>query len=101
MNGSPEHRVPHTLNIAFAGTEGESLVLALDMEDVAVASGAACASGSTEPSHVLIAMGIAPEIGVGSIRFSLGFDTREADIDHVVDVLPAVVERVRAEAARS
>lgn len=97
VNGSLEHRVTHTLSVSFDGAEGEALVIALDLENIAVASGAACASGSTQPSHVLLAMGILPERAAGSIRFSLGFDTRSEHIERVLDVLPAVVERVRAE----
>ena len=95
-NGSVEHRMAHTLNVSFAGADGEALVTALDLEDIAVASGAACASGSLEPSHVLLAMGVAPEISGGSIRFSLGVDTQAADIDQVLSVLPELVARVRA-----
>ena len=97
LNGSPEQRVAHTLSVSFEDADGEGLVMALDLEEIAVASGAACASGSTEPSHVLLAMGIRPELAGGSIRFSLGFDTQADQIDRVLDVLPAIVERVRAE----
>ncbi len=97
VNGSLEQRVPHTLSVSFEDADGEGLVMALDVEEIAVASGAACASGSTEPSHVLLAMGIRPELAGGAIRFSLGFDTQAEQIDHVLDVLPAIVERVRAE----
>lgn len=97
LNGSPEHRVPHTLSVSFDAADGEALVIALDLEDIAVASGAACASGSTEPSHVLLAMGIPPQRGAGSIRLSLGVDTQPEHIERVLDVLPAIVERVRAE----
>lgn len=100
VNGSLEHRVPHTLSVSFRGADGEALVEALDLEGIAVASGAACASGSTEPSHVLIAMGIARELGAGAIRLSLGVETQPADIDRVLAVLPEVVARVR-EAERS
>ncbi|MFQ5515390.1 MAG: cysteine desulfurase family protein [Myxococcota bacterium] len=99
-NGSPKHRVPHTLNVAFEGADAEALVAALDLEGIAVASGAACASGSTEPSHVLAAMGLPPERGRGAIRFSLGVPTCEAEIGRVLDVLPGVVERVRSEVSR-
>jgi cysteine desulfurase len=96
-NGSLQHCVTHTLNVSFEDADGEALVVALDMEDIAAASGAACASGSTEPSHVLLAMAVPPELGAGSIRFSLGFDSEEAHVDGLLDVLPAVVERVRLE----
>jgi cysteine desulfurase len=96
-HGSREHRLSHVLSVSFAGSDGEALVQALDLEGIAVAAGAACASGSLEPSHVLLAMGIAPEIGGGSIRISLGFDTRPSDIDRMLEVLPGIVERVRKE----
>jgi cysteine desulfurase len=96
-NGSPEHRLAHVLSVSFADSDGEALVQALDLEGIAVAAGAACASGSLEPSHVLLAMGVAPEVGGGSIRISLGFDTRESDVEHLLEVLPGIVERVRKE----
>jgi cysteine desulfurase len=97
LNGSETHRLGHTLNAAFERAHGEALVQALDLEGVAVSSGAACASGSTDPSPVLLAMGLSPALALGSIRFSLGFESTEEEIERVVDLLPAVVERVRAE----
>ncbi len=100
VNGSTTARLPHTLNAAFLGADGETLVEALDLAGIAVASGAACASGSTETSHVLLGMGIPPEVGLGSIRFSLGADTRDAHITRVLEVLPEIVERVRGEKAQ-
>lgn len=100
VNGSMTRRLPHTLNVAFLGADAEILVEALDLAGIAVASGAACASGSTEASHVLLAMGIAPEIALSSIRFSLGVDTREDQITSVLERLPDIVERVRGEKAR-
>ncbi len=96
-NGALEHCVTHTLSVSFEDAEGEALVLALDLEGFAVATGAACASGSTEPSHVLVAMGVAPELGAGSLRFSLGCDTTADEIEGILGVLPDVVARVRAE----
>lgn len=95
QNGSLVHRVPHTLNVSFPGADSEALVEALDLEEIAVASGAACASGSTEPSHVLGAMGLPPERSTSAIRISLGAPTRDDEIDRLISVLPAVVERVR------
>jgi cysteine desulfurase len=86
----------NTLNVCFPGIEGEALMLALDMEGIAVGTGSACASGSGEPSHVLAAMGCPPELARGALRFSLGAYTRAEDIDRVGDVLPAIVERLRA-----
>jgi cysteine desulfurase len=88
--------VPNTLNVCFPGIDGESLMLALDMEGISAATGSACASGSDEPSHVLTAMGCRPEVARGSIRFSLGKYTRPEDVRKVLEVLPAVVEKLRA-----
>jgi cysteine desulfurase len=96
LNGHPTKRLPNTLNISFEFVEGESLVLSLDMEGIAVSSGSACTSGSLEPSHVLLAMGVPPDVAQGSVRFSLGRDNTQADIDYVLEVLPRVVERLRA-----
>jgi cysteine desulfurase len=95
QNGSLLHRVAHTLNVSFPGADSEALVEALDLEGVAVASGAACASGSTEPSHVLLAMGTPADRSTSAIRFSLGFGTRHDEVDQVLAILPGVVERVR------
>lgn len=94
-NGHPTERLPHTANLAFLGVEAESLILALDLNGVGVASGAACSSGSLEPSHVLIAMGLPRERVESSIRFSLGRGTTPAEIDRVLEVLPPMVERMR------
>jgi cysteine desulfurase len=96
-NGAAAETLPHVLNVAFEGADSEALVASLDLEGIAVAAGAACASGSLEPSHVLLAMGIAPALGRGAIRFSLGVGTEEADVERVIDLLPGIVERVRAE----
>jgi cysteine desulfurase len=94
-NGAREHSLAHTLNVSFAGASGEALVEALDLEGIAVATGAACHAGSTEPSHVLSAMGLSPELGASAIRFSLGPGIDDAAIARVLDVLPGVVARVR------
>jgi cysteine desulfurase len=75
--------------------EGESLLLNLDLEGIAVSSGSACTSGSLDPSHVLLAMGIPPEIAQSSIRFSLGWNNTEEDVDYVIEVLPKIVQRLR------
>ncbi len=95
-NGHREYRLPSTSNISFQGTDDESLILALDLEGIAVAAGAACTSGSLEPSHVLRAMGGDPDIDGGAIRFSLGAGTSDAEIDRVLELLPRLVERIRA-----
>jgi cysteine desulfurase len=100
QNGSRKDHLPNTLSVSFPDVDGETLVEALDLEGVAVSSGAACASGSTDPSHVLLAMGLSPELASGSIRFSLGFDTKAEQIEQILDLLPGVVERVRAETGR-
>jgi cysteine desulfurase len=94
-NGSTEARVSHVLNVSFPAAPADALVAALDLEGIAVAAGAACASGSPEPSHVLRAMGIPRDRSRSAIRVSLGFDTQEDDVGRLIDVLPRVVERVR------
>ncbi len=100
VHGACAERLPQTLSVGFAGADGEALVQALDLEGIALSLGAACASGSLEPSHVLLAMGVPSALASASLRFSLGFDTREDEIERVLDLLPVVVERVRAESRR-
>jgi cysteine desulfurase len=95
VNGHPESRVPHILNVSVKGVEGESLLLGLDALGVAASSGSACTSGTLDPSHVLTAMGIPPEIAHGSVRFSLGRENTVEDVDYVLDVFPQVVKRFR------
>ncbi len=94
-NGHPTERLPHTANLAFTAVEAESLIVALDLCGVGVSSGAACSSGSLEPSHVLAAMGLPRERVNGSVRFSLGRWTTAEEIDHVLEALPPIVERMR------
>lgn len=95
INGHPEKRLYNTLNLCVKYVEGESMLLHLDFEGICVSSGSACTSGSLEPSHVLLAIGIPAEIAHGSLRFSLGkYNTRE-DVDKVLDTLPKVVEKLR------
>lgn len=96
VNGGGAPRVPNTSNISFDGIEAESLLIALDLEGIAVSTGSACSSGTLEPSHVLKAMGVAPERTRNSLRFSLGHETTDADISRVVEVLPRLVERLRS-----
>jgi cysteine desulfurase len=88
-------RVPNTTNVSFEGTEAEGLLMGLDLEGVAVSTGAACAAGGVEPSHVLRAMGLAPERVQSSLRFSLGRTTTQDDVDRAGDVVAAVVARMR------
>lgn len=95
LNGPVEERLPHLLNMSFGRTEGESLLLALDSQGIAVSTGSACAAGSTDPSHVLMAMGMDRERAAASLRFSLGRDTTEEQIDRTLDVLVKVVESLR------
>ncbi len=95
LNGSFENRVPNTLNISFRAIEGESMILSLDMKGISVSSGSACTSGATEPSHVLLAMGTAPEIAHGSLRFSFGRSNSDDDVDYVVEILTKEVQRLR------
>jgi cysteine desulfurase len=96
VNGAREPRVPNTTNISFDRVEAESLLIALDLEGIAVSTGSACSSGTLEPSHVLKAMGFPPHRTQNSIRFSLGAGNTEADVDRVIAVLPAVVEKLRS-----
>lgn len=95
-NGAPDRRVNNTCNISFDGVEAESLLIALDLDGVAVSTGSACSSGTLKPSHVLRAMGFSSHRTQNSIRFSLGLGNTVTDIDHVVALLPPVVSRLRA-----
>ena len=96
VNGDRRRRLPTTTNIRFSYVEGEGFVIAMDLRGVACSTGAACSSGSLEPSHVLSAIGLGPEQARSSIRFSLGrFNTAE-DIDRTLEILPAVAEQLRA-----
>lgn len=95
LNGPRENRIPPTVNLSFAGIEGESIVLSLDVEGIACSSGSACTSGATEPSHVLVAMGKPKVQSQGAIRFSLGRSTTRDQLDYVVNRLIPVVERLR------
>jgi cysteine desulfurase len=100
INGARSPRVPNTTNISFDRTEAESLLIALDLEGIAVSTGSACSSGTLEPSHVLKAMGFPAHRTQNSIRFSLGAANTDADIDRVVTALPAIVEKLRSLTAR-
>jgi len=96
LNGHSTKRLPGNANICFEFIEGESMLLNLDMKGVAASSGSACTSGSLEPSHVLLAIGLPPEIAHGSLRLTLGKDNTEEDIDYVLDILPKIIEKLRA-----
>ncbi len=95
FNGHPVDSLPGTLNVSFSGAEGESILLYLDMEGIAISTGSACASGSLDPSHVLMATGIAQEKAHGSIRMSMGRDTTAKDVDYVIKKITQVIKRVR------
>ena len=95
VNGARGSRVPNTSNISFDRVEAESLLIALDLEGIAVSTGSACSSGTLEPSHVLRAMGLPTHRTQNSLRFSLGLFSTEAEVDRVVEVLPRLVEKLR------
>lgn len=101
VNAEHAPRIGNTLNVCIEGVEGESLLLMLDSKEVAASSGSACTSGSLDPSHVLMAMGVAPELAHGSLRVSLGRATTNDDIDDFLEVLPAIVAKLRSIAPRS
>ena len=95
VNGAPEIRVPNTTNISFDRVEAESLLIALDLEGIAVSTGSACSSGTLEPSHVLRAMGFPAHRTQNSLRFSLGLFSTDEEVDRVIEVLPRLVEKLR------
>ena len=96
LNGNRTLRCPGTVNFCFEGIEGESLLLLLDAKGVAASSGSACTSGSLDPSHVLLALGLPHEIAHGSLRLSLTADNTEAEVDHILSVVPQVVSYLRS-----
>jgi cysteine desulfurase len=96
LNGDMTHRLPNNLNVRLDGIEGESMILMLDMEGICVSSGSACTTGSLEPSHVLLGLGIPQELAHGSLRVTLGRSTTAEHIDHFIDVFPPIVARLRA-----
>ncbi|MEE0999120.1 MAG: cysteine desulfurase family protein [Treponemataceae bacterium] len=95
VNGHPEKVLPNTLDVSFPGAEGEAILLHLDLLGVDVSTGSACASGSLEPSHVLMATGLGPELAHGSIRFSFGKYNTESDVDYILEKFPPVIDRLR------
>lgn len=95
VNGEGANRAPHILSVAIPGADSEALLMHFDLAGVAVSAGSACTTGAVEPSHVLTAMGVPRELALGSIRFSLGHETTQADIDRAVEVFPSVVAKVR------
>lgn len=96
LNGDPEHRLPGSVSFCFQGVEGESLLLMLDMKGVCASSGSACTSGSLDPSHVLLAIGLPHEVAHGSLRISFGDYNTMEDVDYIIENLPPIIERLRA-----
>lgn len=96
LNGARENRLPGNLNVSFRFVEGESLLLLLDMKGIKASSGSACSSGSLDPSHVLLAIGLSHEIAHGSIRFTFGEENTEADVDYLLGCLEEIVARLRS-----
>jgi cysteine desulfurase len=95
LNGHPTKRLPNNANFSFRFIEGESLLIMLDMKGICASSGSACTSGSLDPSHVLLAIGLPHEIAHGSLRLTLSEETTKEDIDYVVDALKDIVEKLR------
>ncbi|MGB9911462.1 MAG: cysteine desulfurase family protein [Microgenomates group bacterium] len=95
LTGHPKERLPDIASFVFENVEGEAILLALSDKGIAASSGSACTSGLLQPSHVLTAMGISPALSHGSVRFSLGKETTEEEIDYVLEVLPPIIERLR------
>ena len=96
VTGDPDHRLPNTCNIAFEFIEGEAILLLLNEQGIAASSGSACTSGSLEPSHVMRAMGVPYTAAHGATRFSLSRDTTDAEIDHVIAVVPGIIAKLRS-----
>lgn len=96
LNGDRTNRLPGNVNISFEGVEGESLLLYLDMQGISASSGSACTSGSLDPSHVLLAIGLPHEVAHGSLRLSLCENNTEAEMDYIIQAVPPIIERLRA-----
>ena len=96
VNGHREKRLPNNVNVCFRFIEGESLLIMLDQKGICASSGSACTSGSLDPSHVLLAIGLEHEIAHGSLRLTLSEETTKQDVDYVVDNLKTIVERLRS-----
>lgn len=96
INGDLENRLPGNVNISFEGIEGEGLLLLLDMKGICASSGSACTSGSLDPSHVLLAIGLPHEIAHGSLRISLGENNTDEEIDYIIECIPPIIERLRS-----
>jgi cysteine desulfurase len=100
-NGAREPRLPNTANLSFEGVDAAGLLIGLDQSGICASSGSACTSGSVEPSHVLVAMGLKPERAASCVRFSLGIGNTDAEVDYLLEVLPGIVSRLRSAGARA
>ena len=96
LNGHPTLRLANNINFSFSGVEGEPILLGLDFAGIAVSSGSACSSGSLDPSHVLLAIGLSADLAHGSLRITLGKDNTEEEADHILKILPELVDRLRS-----
>ncbi len=96
LAGHPTQRLPNNVNFAFNGVEGESILLSLDFLGIAASNGSACTSGSTEPSHVLMALGLPANVARGSLRLTLGYQNTPEEVDSLLSALPGIVERLRS-----
>lgn len=96
LNGDRDQRLPGNVNVSFEGVEGESLLLYLDLQGVSASSGSACTSGSLDPSHVLLAIGLPHEVAHGSLRLSLSEENTEEEIDYIIECVPPIIERLRS-----
>jgi cysteine desulfurase len=95
LNGHPTRRLPNNVNVSVSYIEGEAMLVHLDLEGVCAATGSACSSGSGDASHVLLSTGCPPELARGSVRFTMGRWTTDADVDKVLEVLPGIVAKLR------
>ena len=96
LNGDREHRLPGNVSLCFEGVDGEAMLLLLDRQGICASSGSACTAGSLDASHVLLALGIPPQLAKGSLRLTLGEQNTKEDVEYILSVLPAVIERLRA-----
>ena len=96
INGASGERAPHVCSVSIPGTDSEAMLMHLDLAGIACSSGSACSTGSIEPSHVLTAMGVPPELGVAALRFSFGKTSTQEDVGAVTAALPRIVEKVRS-----
>ena len=95
LTGHPTERLPNNASFCFEGVEGESILLNLDLLSIAASTGSACTSGSVDPSHVLLAMGLPVELAHGSLRLTLGKGNTNEDVDTILPVLPGIIEKLR------